>query len=127
MRHISHYLDSSDNLSCIDICETSHSTQNPFNGIESSRPEVSPIPSVLEIIDLSEKTFKVSAVALMKAPIMLCYYKHFAIPVILDTGAEYNVIADSQVKRMNVVVSKTSARAIQVDKSPLHTIGSVSL
>ena len=127
MRHLTHYLDSSDNFSCINTCETSYSTQNPISGIESSRLEVSQIPSVLEIIDLSEKTFKVSAVALMKAPIMLCYYKHFAIPVILDTGAEYNVIADSQVKRMNILVSKTSARAIQVDKSPLHTIGSVSL
>ena len=107
MRHLTHYLDSSDNFSCIDTCETSYSTQNPISGIQSSRLEVSQIPSVLEIIDLNKKTFKVSAVALMKAPIMLCYYKHFAIPVILDTGAEYNVIADSQVKRMNILVSKT--------------------
>ena len=32
------------------------------------------IPSILEIIDLKNKVFKVSAVALKKAPIMMCHY-----------------------------------------------------
>ena len=34
------------------------------------------IPSILEVIDLEKKVFKVSAVALKKAPIMMCLYKH---------------------------------------------------
>ena len=34
------------------------------------------IPSILEIIDLKNKVFKISAVALKKAPIMMCHYKH---------------------------------------------------
>ena len=35
--------------------------------------EIQKIPSVLEVIDLKNKVFKVSAVALMKAPIMMCH------------------------------------------------------
>ena len=106
MRCVSHHSDSFDTLSDIDNGD-SYFVQNSVNSLK-----LSPIPSVLEIIDLKEKTYKVSTVALKKAPIMLCYYKHYTIPVILDTGAEYNVITASQVKRMNILVCKTSAHAI---------------
>ena len=47
--------------------------------------EIRKIPSVLEIIDLKNKVFKVSAVALMKSPIMMCHYRHHPVCVVLDT------------------------------------------
>ena len=34
------------------------------------------IPSILEVVDAKNKVYQVSAVALKKAPIMMCFYKH---------------------------------------------------
>ena len=68
-----------------------------------------------------------SAVALKKAPIMMCYYEHYPMPLILDTGAEFNVIGDVTVKRLGVKVLKTNSQAQQVDKSPLLSIGRISI
>ena len=83
------------------------------------------IPFVLELVDARSKTFQVSAVALKRAPIMMCYYKHFSIPLLLDTGAENNVISDVVCRKYGMKVLKTSSQAQQVDKSPLKSIGRV--
>ena len=85
------------------------------------------IPSILEVIDLKKKVFKVSAVALKKAPIMMCHYKHCPISVVLDTGAEHNVISDTVVKRLCINMLETSSKAVQVDKSPLRSVGRISI
>ena len=85
------------------------------------------IPSILEIIDIERKVFKVSAVALKKAPIMMCHYKHHPVFIILDTGAEHNVISDTLVKRLSINILKTSSQAVQVDKSPLRSVGRISI
>ena len=55
-----------------------HQEQHPMNILNIAEPvicikEIQKIPSVLEVIDLKNKVFKVSAVALMKAPIMMCH------------------------------------------------------
>ena len=76
------------------------------------------IPSILEVIDLKKKVFKVSAVALKKAPIMICHFKHYPVSIVLDTGAEHNVISDTLVKRLSINILKTSSQAVQVDRTP---------
>ena len=85
------------------------------------------IPSVLEIIDLKNKVFQVSAVALKKAPIMMCHYKHHPVSIVLDTGAEHNVISDTLVKRLSINLLKTSSQAMKVDKSPLRSVGRICI
>ena len=85
------------------------------------------IPSILEIIDLKNKVFQVSAVALKKAPIMMCHYKHHPVSVVLDTGAEHNVISETFVKRLSINILKTTSQAVQVDKSPLRSVGRISI
>ena len=79
------------------------------------------------MVDPKNKVYQVSAVALKKAPIMMCYYKHFPVSLILDTGAEHNVISDTVVKRLGIPILKTSSQAQQVDKSRLNSIGRISV
>ena len=83
------------------------------------------VPSVLEIVDLSAKTFRVSPVALKRSPLMMCHYKHFTLPVILDTGAENNVIGDIACKKFGLKILKTCSQVQQVDKSPLKSVGRI--
>ena len=58
---------------------------------------------------------------------MMCHYKHHPMSLILDTGAEHNVIGDTVVKRLSIKILKTSSQAQQVDKSKLHSIGRISV
>ena len=80
---------------------------------------------MLEIIDFAAKTYRVSSVALKRSPIMMCFINHAAVPIILDTGAENNVIGDVTCKRLGLKILQTSSQAQQVDKSPLKSVGRV--
>ena len=107
-----------------------HHELHPKNILNISEPvnsikEIQRIPSVLEVIDLKNKLFKVSAVALKKAPIMMCHYRHNPVSIVLDTGAEHNVISDTVANRLSIKILDTSSQAVQVDKSPLHSVGRV--
>ena len=84
--------------------------------------KIDSIPSILEVVDLKNKVYQVSAVALKKAPIMSCFYKHFPVSLILDTGAEHNVISDTVVKKLGIPILKTSSEAQQVDKSRISVL-----
>ena len=69
---------SSDNESSSDASED---VSAEYNAHENYLPSVNllkttSIPSILEIVDFKNKIYKVSAVALKKAPIMMCYYEH---------------------------------------------------
>ena len=61
----------------------------------------------------------------MKAQIMMCPYRHHSVPIVLDTGAEPNVISDTIAKRLSINILDTSSQAVQVDKSPLPSIGHI--
>ena len=62
-----------------------------------------------------------------KSPIMQCFYRHIAISLCLDTGAETNLISDTITKLMNLQYSKTNQGALQADeKTPLDVIGEVT-
>ena len=82
---------------------------------------------MLEILDLKTKTYRVSPVALKRAPIMMCYINHIAAPVVLDTGAENNVIGDVTCRKFGLKILQTCSQAQQVDKSPLKSVGRVLL
>ena len=122
----------SDKESTNDTSEDEQSSDTSTGIINNSTSDVSivkfnPIPSILEIVDVKNKIFQVSVVALKKAPIMMCHYKHHPMSLILDTGAEHNVIGDTVVKRLSIKILKTSSQAQQVDKSKLHSIGRISV
>ena len=68
-----------------------------------------------------------SPVALKRAPIMMCYINHIAAPVVLDTGAENNVIGDVTCRKFGLKILQTCSQAQQVDKSPLKSVGKVLL
>ena len=56
------------------------------------------------MVDAKNRIYQVSAVALKKAPIMMCHYKHHSVSLILDTGAEHNVISDTVVKKLGIPI-----------------------
>jgi hypothetical protein len=62
-----------------------------------------------------------------KSPIMQCFYRHIAISLCLDTGAETNLISDTITKLLNLQFSKTNQGALQGDeKAPLDVIGEIT-
>ena len=63
-------------------------SENNFSD-DKTFAKIDSIPSILEVVDVKNKVYQVSAVALKKAPIMMCYYKHHSVCLILDTGAGY--------------------------------------
>ena len=44
--------------------------------------------SILEIDNVSRGTYRVSAVAYKSAPLMMTYFQHKTLTILLDTGAE---------------------------------------
>ena len=80
---------------------------------------------MLEVTDVATKTYRVSSVALKRSPIMMCFINHASVPIILDTGAENNVIGDETCRKLGLKILQTSSKAQQVDKSPLKSIGRV--
>lgn len=62
-----------------------------------------------------------------KSPIMQCFYRHVAISLCLDTGAETNLISEKVIRLMNIQYSKTDQGALQADeKTPLDVVGEVT-
>ena len=81
--------------------------------------------SVLEIDNVSRGTYRISAVAYKCAPLMMTYFEHNPLTILLDTGAENNIISSSIVKRLNIKILETPSKASQVDKSLLKSIGRI--
>jgi hypothetical protein len=80
---------------------------------------VSVFSSLLETDNAAIGTYRISAVAFKSAPLMMTYFNHNPLTILLDTGAENNIISTSIVKRLNVKILQTPSRASQVDKSLL--------
>ena len=62
-----------------------------------------------------------------KSPKMQCFYGHIPVSLLLDSGAELNLVGEPTCKQMGLQYSKTNQGAQQVDmKTPLPVIGEVS-
>ena len=79
-----------------------------------------------DILSLTPDSTKleVSTVAISRAPTMKLFLNHQPTVVILDTGAESNVISDVA-KKLKLKISPTCSGANQLDKSKLKVLGSV--
>ena len=108
---------------CNETCDNDIMHRDHTHDYSYNRPKL--VPSVLEICDAATKTFRVSSVALKRSPLMLCHINHATVPVILDTGAENNVIGDITCKKLGLKIQQTCSQAQQVDKSPLKSVGRV--
>ena len=56
---------------------------------------------------------------------MMTYYNHNPLTILLDTGAENNIISSSIVNRLNIKILQTPSKASQVDKSLLKSTGRI--
>ena len=91
---------------------------NPLYESNSRQPVHRRVPSLASIH---------RRVTTCKSPIMQCFYRHIAISLCLDTGAETNLISESITKLLNLQYSKTDQGALQADeKTPLNVIGEVT-
>ena len=63
--------------------------------------------------------------AYKSAPLMMVYYDSKPLTILLDTGAENNIISASVVKKLNIKVQQTPSKASQVDKTLLKSVGKV--
>ena len=68
-----------------------------------------------------------SRVLCMKSPYFFCYYKSTPCKVIIDSGAESNIVSRSFVQRCNILMKKASQTARQLDKSMIKTCGEVDI
>ena len=92
-----------------------------------SNQSVSTFSSLLEIDNATSGTYRISAVAFKSAPLMMTYYDHNPITILLDTGAENNIISTSIVNRLKIKILQTSSKASQVDKSLLKSVGRITI
>lgn len=66
-------------------------------------------------------------VATRKSPKMQCFYGHIPVSLLLDSGAESNLMGEPTCRHMGIQYSKTNQGAQQVDmKTPLPVVGEVS-
>ena len=68
-----------------------------------------------------------SRVLCMKSPYFFCYYNSTPCKVIIDSGAESNIVSRSFVQRCNIPMNKASQTARQLDKSMIKTCGEVDI
>ena len=68
-----------------------------------------------------------SRVMCMKSPFFYCYYNSTPCKVVIDSGAESNIISLSFVQRSNIRMVKACQTARQLDKSMIKTCGEVNV
>jgi hypothetical protein len=61
-----------------------------------------------------------------KSPRMQCFYRHNPVCLLLDTGAESNLISESTASSLDLQISNTKQGALQADETtPLNIVGEV--
>ena len=61
-----------------------------------------------------------------KSPRMQCFYRHIPVCLLLDSGAESNLISESKALSLDLQISSTKQGALQADEStPLKIVGEV--
>ena len=63
----------------------------------------------------------------MKSPFFYCYVNSTPAKVVIDSGAESNIVSLSYVQRANIKMVKASQIARQLDKSTIKTCGEVNI
>ncbi|XP_078495652.1 uncharacterized protein LOC144751197 [Ciona intestinalis] len=69
----------------------------------------------------------INQVRVGKAPYLSLFFQHKPLQLILDSGAEANLIKQSLVEELNLNVSKSSQKACQADGTPLQVLGEIRI
>ena len=75
----------SDSTNCLQV----HQKQRTAS---TSSLQEHPVSSLLELYDVAKNIYRISAVAFKSAPLMMTYFEHNPLTILLDTGAENNII-----------------------------------
>jgi hypothetical protein len=64
-------------------------------------------------------------VAVRKTAILKCFYKHHPVIVILDTGAESNLVSERCAQELELEISSSTQGAVMADRTTLTILGEV--
>ena len=104
-------------LDDIDLDDTDSTEQLPEEPTPTSRS-----------VTLPAKSSTVQRVKVGQSPFINAYHHHVPVTVILDSGAETNMIRESVALKLNAKLSKSNQHALQADgQSPLHVKGETHL
>ena len=94
---------------------SSEQNQNNNNEVSDNNLFIDPSPAIQR------------RVSTRKSPKMQCFFGHIPITLLLDSGAESNLMGENTCKQMGLQYSKTNQGAQQVDmKTPLPVVGEIS-
>ena len=71
---------------------------------------------------LSETVALTRRVAIRKTAILKCFYKHHPVTVVLDTGAESNLVNNRCARELDLVLSSSSQGAVMADRTAALTV-----
>lgn len=103
--------------------ETQKSTQEEsFSVIQSSESHTT------DKAENPNPQLSLARVAINNCPYINLFYRHYPVHVILDSGAEANLINQNLVNQMGITLSKTSHSAVQADgKTQLNVTGEIQI
>ena len=81
--------------------------------------------SSAEQVVADEQVSTTRRVAVRKTAILKCFYKHHPVIVILDTGAESNLVSERCAKELDLEISGSSQGAVMADRTTLTVLGEV--
>ena len=116
------------NIEVIDCSDTEYS----FSGSGSSEDEVSQDSEGDNQSDHSkegasavETVSHTRRVAVRKTATLSCFYRHHPIVVVLDTGAESNLVSDRCANELELKIKSSSQGAVMADRTSLTVLGEV--
>ena len=104
-------------LDDLDLDDTDNTEQPPEDSTPTSRS-----------VTLEKSSSTIQRVKVGQSPFINAYHHHVPVTVILDSGAETNMIRESVAMKLNAKLSKSNQHALQADgQSPLHVKGETRL
>ncbi len=81
-----------------------------------------------DVTEVPDKTPNTYRVEVKRSPQLKSFYKHHPLNIVIDTGAETNMIRESTAKYIRAKIVKSSQMAFQADgQTPLHVTGETTL
>ena len=109
------------NIEALDLSESEGSS----SGSGSSEEEFVGSENNDSAAELELTVATTRRVAVRKTAVLKCFYKHHPVIVILDTGAESNLVSQRCADELNLELSKSSQGAAMADRTTLTVLGEV--
>ena len=115
------------NIEVIDYSETEYSMSGSGSSDDgdhqhSDGDEVDRSEKEADEIPTTENVSNTRRVAIRKTAILKCFYKHHPVIVVLDTGAESNLVSERCVRELELSMSSSTQGAVMADRTAELTV-----